>query len=562
MKSHSPSSLNRIATLSQNLSKILRESLRSAAPEPFESSADVTAARLFLGYRLFLATIMLVVFFGMRSGPLGTLDPRMFAIVIQLYAAVTCISLIVGLAQYRLSENQVFLAVMLDIAFVVLLMHASGGVQSGLGMLIAVSIALGSISLRGRTSLLLAALASLAVLGAQVYAHLIGSFSGTAYTQAGLLGISFFALAALAQSLASRALRNAQLVSEREADLAQLSQLNEHVIQQMLAGILVIDGQRIVQLMNESAWALLGMPQAMRHHPLSRVCSELDQRFTDWNNDAHAGQETFRARPGGRELRAEFTPLGMRGEQGTLIVLEDTAILNEQVQQMKLASLGRLTGGIAHEIRNPLGAISHAAQLLAESPDINPTDLRMMQIIQANSQRVNQVVQNILKLSRQESPAPKPLVLGPWLDQQVEQLRLALNLETKQISLKVVPAATTVFADAGQIRQIIEVLCDNAVKHFDRDIAQLQIEIRAGVNAKSGGPFIAVCDNGKGIEAQDVTQLFEPFFTTSHAGTGLGLYIARQMSEANRVRLDYQQGDPEGSCFLLRFPHARRGKQK
>lgn len=523
---------------------------------------DITGARLFLGYRVFLAAVMLVVFFGVARSPLGTFDPKLFGFTVQLFAVIACLSLIVGLVRQQITENLVFSTVLIDIGFVVVLMHASGGVQSGLGMLIAISIALGSISLQGRTALSLAAIASLTVIGAQVYAHMSGSFTDTSYIQAGLLGISFFALAALAHRLAARALRHERLASQRESDLASLAQLNEHVIQQMLAGIVVIDEERIVQLVNESAWALLGMPHAVRHHRLIQMCANLDHQFDQWLLAPDVPQPPFRVRNGGREIRAGFTPLGDRGEQGTLIVLEDTAILNEQAQQMKLASLGRLTAGIAHEIRNPLGAISHAAQLLDESPGIDPTDRRMTQIIQANSQRVNEVVQAIFKLSRQDLPMPKPLVLGNWLEQQVEHLRQSLALDARQLELQVEPPATTVYADAGQLRQVLEVLCDNAKRHFDREPGDLVISIHAGITESSDGPYIAICDNGKGIDAEHAAQLFEPFFTTSHSGTGLGLYIARQLSEANRIRLQYHHQAGGGSCFHLGFPNPRRPKQK
>lgn len=520
-----------------------------------------TGLRLFLAYRVFLAGVMLVVFFSIGRGPLGSHAPDLFAVGVQAYMAVNLVSLMVAMARPVQGQNQAVSAVVLDIAFISFLMHASGGVQSGLGMLIAISIALGAISLQGRTALLLAAIASLAMIGTQGYAQLTDAFATTAYIQAGLLGISFFALAALAHTLATRAMRSEQLASQRGVDLANLAQLNDHVIRQMLAGIVVVDDERVVQIMNEAAWVLLGMPHAMRHHPLQQVCPQLDEQFAQWLDDGDAEAAPFRAIAGGRDVRAQFTRLGDHGDQGTLIVIEDTALLTAQAQQMKLASLGRLTAGIAHEIRNPLGAISHAAQLLDESPDLNPADRRMTEIIQQNSRRVNEVVQNILKLSRQDTPVPKPLVLGPWLQQQVAEIRQAHALDGKQLQIQVEPEGTTVYADAGQLRQVIEVLCDNAVRHFDRDRSMLRIQLLAGITPESGGPFIDIHDNGRGIPRKDAGQLFEPFFTTRNEGTGLGLYIARQLSEANRIRLEYLPLPGGGSCFRLSFPNPRSRKQ-
>ena len=527
-----------------------------------EFDEDWTGQRLFLGYRVFVAAVMVLVFFVIGHGTLGTYNADLFSVGILVYSAISVISLVIGLTRSQQREAQTVLAVLLDIVCFTPLIYASGGVQSGLGMLIAISIALGAMSMHGRTALLLAAFASLAVISEELYGHLLGNFTRTAYMQAGLLGVSFFALAALAHKLATRAQRSEQLASQRGMDLANLAQLNDYVIQQMQAGIIVINEEQVVQVMNEAAWALLGMPNAMRHHPLEQVSPHLTDEYLAWLENPDYRSPPFRAAPGGRDIRAEFNHLGEQGEQGTLIVLEDTTLLTAQAQQMKLASLGRLTAGIAHEIRNPLGAISHAAQLLEESPELASGDRRMAEIIQQNSRRVNEVVQNILKLSRQDLPKPKPLMLGPWLEQQADDIRQIHHLQAQQLQVQVEPPGTTVFADAGQLRQVIEVLCDNAVRHFDQAVEQLQLKLLAGITPESRGPYIEVQDNGRGIARKDAQQLFEPFFTTRHEGTGLGLYIAQQLSEANRIRLEYLPLPAGGSCFRLSFPNPKRRRSK
>ncbi len=536
----------------------------STPPIPLHTPGDTPpdenprTLQLFLGYRVFLALVMVVVFFVFERGPLGSHNPSQFAIGIQFYFAITIVSLLIGLNHEQQIETQSIVAVLLDIVFVSVLMFASGGVQSGLGMLIAIAIALGAMSMQGQNSLLLAAVASLVVISEELIAQQLHAFSTTAYLQSGLLGISFFALAALAHQLALRAQRSEQLASQRGTDLANLAQLNDYVIQQMQAGIMVVDQYRIVQVMNEAAWVLLGMPNTMRHYPLEQTSPELSAQYDEWQDTSNYQQEVFRAVPGGRDIRAEFTSLGEKGEQGTLIVLEDTASLTAQAQHMKLASLGRLTAGIAHEIRNPLGAISHAAQLLDESPELSSADRRMSDIIQQNSKRVNEVVQNILKLSRQDHPKPKPLILSPWLEQQAEDICRIHPIDPEQLRVFIDPPGTTVYADAGQLRQVLEVLCDNAVRHFDRDIYELNIKVLAGITHESGGPFIEIHDNGKGIGKDDMRQLFEPFFTTRNEGTGLGLYIARQLSEANHIRLEYLPLPGGGSSFRLSFPNPKR----
>jgi two-component system sensor histidine kinase PilS (NtrC family) len=517
--------------------------------------------RLYLIYRVALGVALLLAYFGMRQGPLGSFQPALFTISVHLYLVLAIVALLMHLRGAGAEDKQAQTAIFIDIILITVMMHASGGVQSGLGMLIAVSIALGSLGLVGRTALLFAAIASLTVLTERIYAHISGAFANTAYMQAGMLGVSFFALALLAHRLGTRAAESEQLATQRGSDLANLAQLNDFVIQQMRAGILVIDDVETIQVMNEAAWVLLGMPVAMRHYPLEECAPPLAHQYRAWLKNPARKRPDFRATSGGRDLRATFTPMGGTDSPSTLIVLEDTAQLTAQAQQLKLASLGRLTAGIAHEIRNPLGAISHASQLLDESAQLPATDKRMIQIIQHNSNRVNEVVESILKLSRQDNPHAKPLDLAPWLDEQIADIRKTHGLGAAQIQKQTDPEDTRVVADPGQLRQVIDVLCDNAVRHFDRAPELLNIRLVGGITVESGGPFLELRDNGPGIPRKAEENLFEPFFTTRNEGTGLGLYIARQLCEANNIRLEYLRQPTGGSCFRLSFPNPKRNRR-
>lgn len=543
----------------------MKASVQSTRPNGDAPTAEFVGEgaqlRLYLIYRVALGVALLLAYFGMRQGPLGTFQPALFTISVHLYLVLAIVALLMHLRGAGAEDKQAQTAIFIDIILITVMMHASGGVQSGLGMLIAVSIALGSLGLVGRTALLFAAIASLTVLTERIYAHISGAFANTAYMQAGMLGVSFFALALLAHRLGTRAAESEQLATQRGSDLANLAQLNDFVIQQMRAGILVIDDVETIQIMNEAAWVLLGMPVAMRHYPLEECAPPLAHQYRAWLKNPARKRPDFRATSGGRDLRATFTPMGGTDSPSTLIVLEDTAQLTAQAQQLKLASLGRLTAGIAHEIRNPLGAISHASQLLDESAQLPATDKRMIQIIQHNSNRVNEVVESILKLSRQDNPHAKPLDLAPWLDEQIADIRKTHGLVAAQIQKQTDPEDTRVVADPGQLRQVIDVLCDNAVRHFDRAPELLNIRLVGGITVESGGPFLELRDNGPGIPRKAEENLFEPFFTTRNEGTGLGLYIARQLCEANNIRLEYLRQPTGGSCFRLSFPNPKRNRR-
>ncbi len=529
---------------------------RSASPS---HDAERAALRLFLGYRVTLAAILLVFFFAGGRGGLGSHVSLLFSMASVAYMIATLAALMFSLLRFVKPATQALLAMLTDIGLFTLLVFASGGVASGLGLPIAVSLTLGATLVEARAALAVAALAALAMLGEELFARFYVPFPQTAFMQAGFLGMGFFTLVLLAISFRSRTQRSEELIEQRETELVNLAQLSELVIQQMQAGVVVVDNEGIVQLINESAWVLLGLPTYSRHHPLRSVSPALADRCEEWRATRGEGSTYLRTTINGRDLRAEFSPLGRRGDGGTLIVLEDVSQLTEQAQRMKLASLGRLTAGIAHEIRNPLGAISHAAQLLEESPDLPDADRRLIEIIRHNSRRVNEVIESILKLSRQDLPKPRPLVLKPWLEQILAPLHDTLGLRPGQISLEVDPADTTIHADEGQLRQILEILCENAVRHFPRDPQTLRILVLAGITPESAGPYIEVRDNGDGIDDAAIEKLFDPFFTTHNQGTGLGLYIARQLGEANRVRLEYRKS-AGGACFRLTFARTRGKK--
>lgn len=532
------------------------EDIHSVAAKVDLAADAWSTLRLYLGYRVFLGALLVTIFYGLGHGPLGAHNPTLFAIALQIYLALSLLALMPAIARLGRSQNHSAIALFVDIVAITYMMHGSGGVQSGLGLLYAVSIALGSMSLADRMPLLFAALASLAVMTERIYSHLTNAFPTTAYAHAGLLGLSFFTLAFLAHKLSYQVRLGQSLTSRQASDLANLSRLNQQIIQQMHTGVLIIDRQESIHLINESAWRLLGTPMATRHQPLRQASPELAAQLHTWRNDPDAVRRPFKSGASGREVQAGFTGLDQSGEL-ILVFVEDTAQISAKAQQMKLASLGRLTAGIAHEIRNPLGAIGHAAQLLDEAPDLAETERRMLQIILNNTRRVNEMIESILRLSRQSPSHPQPLALTPWLPRQLSEIGTALGLATQQVSCQVDPPGTAVLADPGQLRQILDVLSDNAKRHFDRAPEHLQLDIVAGINGNSGGPCIRFCDNGPGISADAALHLFEPFFTTRHDGTGLGLYIARQLSEANRIHLDFEP-DTRGSCFRLSFPKPQR----
>jgi two-component system sensor histidine kinase PilS (NtrC family) len=257
-------------------------------------------------------------------------------------------------------------------------------------------------------------------------------------------------------------------------------------------------------------------------------------------------------------LQPHFVALQKVGQGPTLIFLEDTTLIAERVQQSKLAALGRLSASIAHEIRNPVGAMSHAAQLLAEDPQLQPQEQRLINIITSNASRVSTIIDNVLQLSRRDSTRQERLEINSWLTEFLSEFRQTLQVDAQILQLVPPAAETEVRVDPTHLHQLMWNLCENALKYGHAPDEQASIEIRSGRMSMSERPFVEVADRGPGITAGDAERIFEPFFTAGEGGTGLGLFIARELAQCNRAILVYEPRNGGGSIFRVVFADPQR----
>ncbi|ABA57236.1 signal transduction histidine kinase [Nitrosococcus oceani ATCC 19707] len=509
---------------------------------------------VFCLYRLLIVSLLLVaVITGAGPGFLGESHPNLFLITSLVYAAAAIALGVATIARMGGFCFQVWFQLTLDIGAITLLMHASGGVLSGLGMLLVVVIAAGGILTVGRTASAFAALATLAVLLEQSHALVFRDFDTVHYTQAGLLGATLFATALLAQVLTARIRESEALAAQRSLDLANISQLNGYIIQHLQSGVLVIDREDTLRLINQAGRALLGLKPGGEKKSLDRIAPCLAKQLNCWREGLRSHQpEAFRSRWGQSEILSKFISLGPRS--GTLIFLEDASASARQAQQLKLASLGRLTASIAHEIRNPLGAISHASQLLRESSTLSQSEQRLLEIILNHCTGVNGIVKNVLQLSRrQQHSRLKVLALKPWLLDFLDEFCRTQGIDRTEVALQIRSGTVQVHMDPSQFHQILWNLCDNARRH-SRSLGRIpcfQISVESAVDM--GQVFLEVLDRGSGIPNDIADKIFEPFFTTQGTGTGLGLYLARELSECNGASLEYRPAPGGGSCFRLCF---------
>jgi two-component system sensor histidine kinase PilS (NtrC family) len=388
---------------------------------------------------------------------------------------------------------------------------------------------------RGRLTLFYAALASLALLLVHTYDVLHFDAPVAQYAQAGLLSAAYFMVAWVAHTLAQYAVASEELAAQREIDLENMAQVSEHVIQDMQDGVLVVDGQGVIRQFNTRAERILGALWGRRDVSLGEYAPTLARRFEAWREDEH-GLDTAGNMTLTRAMGARFVPVGRRRSAGAVIFLEDLTRIQAEARQMKLAALGRLTANIAHEVRNPLGAISHAAELLQEEPGTSETAQRLVTIIQDNSLRLDRMVNDVLKLRRTDTAHRETFKLVDYLKTFVEQFCQIekMNPEIFEIQLRGDPH---VIFDRSHLNQVMWNLCRNAARHCRR--AKASIRVLVDVEQGDATVKLDVIDDGPGVPTALRSQLFEPFFTTATGGTGLGLYIAREVCEANNARLEY-----------------------
>lgn len=506
--------------------------------------------------------LMCLAFFGLffaRSDPrfFGDANPTLYIAAATGYFVFAILS---GLSLRKRWVPQTgigFAQVIVDIAAIVAMMHASSGISSGIGGLLIIFIGATSLILPTRYPAILAVTATFAILGQQLLAQTFGHTSPANYPAAGILSGIIFAIALAAQPLARRIRASEEMAHQFGVDLKNLSELNQYIVQHLRESIVVVDAENGVRLINSSAIRLLGFTDVAAGMPLSAVFEPLAKYIAAWREDESLSSHpefTLITEGDSARVTAHLAPLGKDDQRGgpILIFLEDASLMNARVQQSKLASLGRLSASIAHEIRNPVGAMSHAAQLLGESPALTADDVRLTEIIQTHSNRVSLIIDNVLQLSRRDSSRPERLPFKGWLDEFAAEFASTLELQEGEFSVADVATDLEARIDRSHLRQVLWNLCDNAVKYAS-ETGGIMVEVQAGRMQGQGRPYIEVLDCGLGVEKATADKIFEPFFTARSGGTGLGLYISRELCELNRATLVYLDRPGGGSIFRIVF---------
>jgi two-component system, NtrC family, sensor histidine kinase PilS len=501
------------------------------------------------------------LYFTIQPPPIGHAYPALLLACLSGYFLFGAAALTSIRRRWPQLELQAMAQAVVDIAAMSLVLISSGSLSGSYAAMLVFPVGATALIVPPRLGLFLAAVAAIALLAVQGIILWERGFSSGDFANAGVIGGLIFVVTISVLPIAKRLRESEALIRQRDFDIANLAELNEFIVQHLRESILVVDEQDRIRLINESAGQLLKGETVPSDTLLGEVSPRLLFLLENWRSrgdDWQTATMTLVASGGGAVIQPHFVSLDTRTRGPTLVFLEDTSVLTERLQQSKLASLGRLSASIAHEVRNPVGAMSHAAQLLAESTTLSPQDRRLTQIITSNGERVSQIIGNILQLSRRESARPERLDLNIWVWDFANEFRQTHQLDDGAIMVLAPMQDLAIQADASQLHQIVWNLTENALRHGRLNNPTAPIELRTGRITSSGRPFLEVSDHGLGIPVRDVERIFEPFFTTGHGGTGLGLFIARELAQANGAVLLYEAAPGSGSIFRLIFTDPQR----
>jgi two-component system sensor histidine kinase PilS (NtrC family) len=504
-----------------------------------------TSVRLLNVYRLGLAAIFFAQSFVSPSPLLTIVNLSLYSWTSFAFLLLAMIWIVAAWIERRGFQSQVTLQIYSDTIIIILLMHACGGISSGLGMLLIISVAISGLLTEQTLATLFASLASLGLLAEHIYSITnIPGYTGTS-TQVGILGASLIATAVITHNLMTRVRSSEQLIQQRERDVALLSALNQDIIENLQAGVIVLSRNDQIRHINQAALDMLHLAN-IKSISLQKDCPKVLAALEAWRDNSG---DAAPVEAGINNIQISFRELQFEGQPNTMIFLNDVSSIRDSMQQAKLASLGHLTASIAHEIRNPLGAISYAAELLNENDDLAEADGRMIEIINQHTLRINNIIEDILKISRSSPTVKEQIDLETWLPDFIDDFCQSGLVKSESFELEIDVEHPQMQFDSGHLTQILTNLCTNAAVHGD---SEAPITIR--VFSTEAYPLcIEVADRGPGVDAEILDQIFEPFYTTSHQGSGLGLYICGQLCELNNAFITARANQFNGTSFILQM---------
>ena len=422
----------------------------------------------------------------------------------------------------------------LEIVFLIILMMSADGLEYSIASLLLIPIVISNLLATGILGYAVAAWTTLWMLVTQ---HVLLSHDQAHHMiNSGIYGFLCFMLAFLTQWLAHRLNIALETATRIEKTARRTRKLSLHALKELPSGVLACDGTHQIMFSNQAAerWFGLRGGDAMPELFMETFDHTQTEQSLSYNEHRYSVRKV--------------TLLDSEPGDYLLYIIDHSRIAAE-AQQMKLASLGRLTASIAHEIRNPLSALRQASQLLAETDYLQAPERQLTEILEQHCMRINRTVEDILQLSRKRHPVIETLKIQPWLSHFANQFQDQHKGTLFRITTTC-PAALLAKIDPDHLQQILYNLCGNGLRYARAASGdQAQLTLTAG-RYDLNRVYLDIHDNGAGITEEHQSHLFEPFFTTEHNGTGLGLYLTRELCEANNATISLKPV-PEGTCFRI-----------
>ncbi len=506
-------------------------------------------------YRLLEAALLVFFLFGPVSGLIEAPSHPLFARAVAL-SYLFIAALLFALGRKGELRSQAMIGIAADLFFGFLAMQSIPSAGTGIALMLMFNVGAAALLLPPRYGLGAAAVAVLGLIGEFLWSSVLGPEKGRTIAEPIMFAIGYSAIATLTSILGRQMRESYDLAERRGAEAAHLGELNELIIRRLRTGVLLIDRDDHIRLANEAASLLLGdagddSTDLYGRRSLAVAAPELSRRLARWRETGSADDTPLQLASDLPEVVPRFTRL-LAGSDQVLVFLDDTSLLSRHAESMTLATLGRFSASLAHEIRNPLAAINYAVQLMEESDDIPTAERRLLEIVRQQGVRMNGIVENVLGMARREPAKPEHVELVGFARQFVEEYLAShpLDLDTLRATGSV--ARLPVLIDPRQLHQVLTVLVHNALTYgrMPGEPARVSVQVRPD---DTGLPTIDVLDRGPGIPESVASRLFRPFFTTSSHGTGLGLYIARELCRANQASLEYVPMPGGGGCFRIRL---------
>ena len=445
-------------------------------------------------------------------------------------------------------ERCILISSLVDLLFLNSLLLETGSISKGVGILLNVSLASVAILLPGIHALFCAAFESILLLS---YAYYLTNFSTAPLMfYAGIHGVGFFATALTSVMLAAWINKNRSVAIQRRKELESLQLLNGRIIEKIDSAIIFVNQEDIVFFANQKARQLFDLKNNPLPFPISLLPDVLQEHHANISRQ-NINQTIMTILK--NDFKVTYLTYEIFEKKTSVYLIEDPKVLMQQANQLKLASLGRFTASIAHELRNPLGAISHASQLLAEQISSDNSEYRLNQIIEKNCNRMNDLIKNVLQLSRQEKSKMQRLDLLKCITDFTSDYP---SYKKVNFIISVPSDSIIVLFDRSQIYQLFTILADNAAKYGRdaKDDCNFTFESDFDDSKNLNECKLRIYDDGQGIAGEQLEQVFEPFFTTSRSGVGLGLFIAKELCIANQAKIKMVDiGKQCGACFEVCF---------